>query len=183
MNYRNLQKALKPLKDKGLTDIKLTSSAEELRTEYQRLVTDGLLSPRKDDQSSSNSQRPCSVTADSGNSSSQASSKQELHNHEEEIEVDPEIEALVAESWTDNPERAIATAAAYAVTGLAMFVLWIAFIATTLAISGLKCWHWCRSQYSDLALQLTYFDPSLEFPAFAKPQLMSLIPVRSSLVH
>lgn len=171
MNYRELQNALKALKAEGLTGVKLNDTREVLQAEYNRLFEAGLISTRHDDVETSG-------TAHHSFRSTLASEK-----CKETVELDPEIEALVAGGPTDDPAYVIATAAAYSFAGVAMVVLWVALIATTLAIAGLKCWHWCRNQYSDLALQLKHFDPSFEFPALAKPQLTSFIRLRTLLVH
>ncbi|MGK7913693.1 MAG: hypothetical protein AB4050_19735 [Synechococcus sp.] len=180
MNYREFQQALKPLKARGLTDVMLNSREATLRREYARLSAAGHITTEENHKSThlSNTKNDSSISFIP--SVAQPSFPNDLVD---EIELDTEIEALVAESWTDDPSLAIATIAAYVVTGFAMLILWIALIATTSVLSMLKCWHLCRSQYSDLALQLKHFDPSFELPALPKPQLASFFPLRTLLVY
>ncbi|MEM8714260.1 MAG: hypothetical protein AAGE92_00550 [Cyanobacteria bacterium P01_G01_bin.4] len=161
MNYRELQQALKPLKVKGLTDVMLNSREAKLRAEYDRLSAAGHIATEENYKSIhlSNSRN------DSRISYMPLVGKPSFSNDlVDKIELDPEIEALVAESWTDDPSLAIATIAAYAVTGFAMLILWIALIATTSVLSGLKCWYWCRQQLANLSLQLKYFEFPLGSP-------------------
>ena len=183
MNYRQLQTTLKSLKAQELTNIKLNSCETLLRSEYERLVATGEMTAVEDCQASISALRSPSEATESKGSASPATSNRKLFGCKEEIELDPEIEAFVAKNWTDNPELAIATAAAYTVASFAMVVLWIALITTALVITALKCWHWCRKGLADLTLQLKYCEPLFEFPALTKSQIEHSASVKTLLVH
>lgn len=181
MEYRDLQKALSVFKKRGLTQIKLTAKASVLQAEYNRLCQEGLA----DSTESGTLSAPAEANRSAAGSVKQTSKvntqlPSKLRN---DIQVDPEVAAAVAESWTDNAELATATIAAYSVAGLAMVVLWIVLIATTLVISALKSWYWCRKQFADLSLQLKYFEPPIEVAALTQSPVKISVPVRPLLIH
>lgn len=158
MNCSEHQQALKPLKVRGLTNVMLYSSEATLRAEYDRHSAAGFIATGENYKSThlSNS------INDSVVSCIPSVAKPSFFNVlVYKSGLAPEIEALLAEGWTYDPSLESATIAAYAVTGFAMLILWIAQIATTSVLSGLKCWYWCRQQLANLSLQLKYF----EFPS------------------